>query len=194
MSPLSVLKQIAHLIIITLLYFPGCRSDVHVKRRREPIEEDSAETIIVKAQKLTEHKGCPHARDYDDVMQEFIITAVGDYRAHLCAECPMPNHAQETALLNASWAKACQITGINLVRTPQLSKLISPTFAVLLCYFLYTDYYPWLATSWRAQGQGLPPSGSDVQFPQQPDENSDQEESHVSGRIKRRCKLCIQVQ
>ena len=146
----------------------------------------------MKAQKLTEHKGRPHARDYDNVMQEFIVTAIGDYRAHLCTKCPMSNHAQETALLNASWAKACQITGINLVCTPQLSKLVSPTFAVLLCYFLYTDYYLWRTTSRQAQGQGLPPSGSDVQFPQQPDENSDQEESHVSRRIKRRHKLCIQ--
>ncbi|KIM54882.1 hypothetical protein SCLCIDRAFT_35172, partial [Scleroderma citrinum Foug A] len=82
-------------------------------------------TTIVKAQKLTEHEGRPRARDYDDVTQEFVITAVGDYQAHLCTECPMPNHAQETALLNASWAKACQITGINLVCTPQLSKLIT---------------------------------------------------------------------
>ncbi|KIM60699.1 hypothetical protein SCLCIDRAFT_44377, partial [Scleroderma citrinum Foug A] len=79
-------------------------------------------TTIVKAQKLTEHEGRPHARDYDDVMQEFVITAIGDYWACLCAKCPMPNHAQETALLNASWAKACQITGINLVRTPQTHK------------------------------------------------------------------------
>ena len=146
----------------------------------------------MKAQKLTEHEGRPHARDYDNVTQEFIVTAVGDYWVRLCTKCPMPNHAQETALLNASWAKVCQITGINLVRTPQLSKLVSPTFAVLLCYFLYTDYYLWLATLQRAQNQGLPPSGSDVQFPQQPDKNGDQEELHVSRRIKRRCKLCIQ--
>ena len=141
----------------------------------------------MKAQKLTEHEGHLCARDYDDVTQEFVVAAVGDYQAHLCAKGPMPNHAQETALLNASWAKACQITGINLVCTPQLSKLVSPPLAVLLCYFLYTDYHPW-----RAQGQGPPPSGSDIQFSQQPDEISDQEESHFSGRIKRGCKLHIQ--
>ncbi|KIM65439.1 hypothetical protein SCLCIDRAFT_112751, partial [Scleroderma citrinum Foug A] len=84
-------------------------------------------TTIVKAQKLTEHEGRPHARDYDDVTQEFVLTAIGDYWARLCAEGPMPDHAQETALLNTSWAKALQATGINLVRTPQLSKLISIT-------------------------------------------------------------------
>ncbi|KIM66098.1 hypothetical protein SCLCIDRAFT_111670, partial [Scleroderma citrinum Foug A] len=92
---------------------------------REPIDEDGSETTIVKAQKLTEHEGHPCARDYDDVTQEFVLMAIGDYRAHLCAEGPMPDHAQETALLNASWAKALQATGVNLVWTPQLSKLIT---------------------------------------------------------------------
>ena len=48
----------------------------------EPIEEDGAETTIVKAQKLTEHEGHLRARDYDDVTQEFIVTAIGDYWAH----------------------------------------------------------------------------------------------------------------
>ncbi|KIM68370.1 hypothetical protein SCLCIDRAFT_105913, partial [Scleroderma citrinum Foug A] len=88
--------------------------------------EDDQEITIVKAQKLTKHEGHPHARDYNDVTQEFVITAVEDYQACLCAEGPMPDHAQETALLNSSWANVCQITGINLVWTPQLSKLISP--------------------------------------------------------------------
>lgn len=102
------------------------RSDhVRAKRRREPIEEDGPETTIVKAQKLTEHEGRPRARDYDDVTQEFVITAIGDYRVRLCAEGPMPDHTQEATLLKASWAKALQTTGVNLVRTPQLAKLIT---------------------------------------------------------------------
>jgi len=42
----------------------------------------------------------------------------------------MPEPTQETTFLNASWAKASQITGVNLVRTPQLAKLISPILAV----------------------------------------------------------------
>ncbi|KIM66673.1 hypothetical protein SCLCIDRAFT_109875, partial [Scleroderma citrinum Foug A] len=65
------------------------------------------------------------ARDYDDITQEFVNAAIGDYQARLCAENPMPDHAQETALLNTSWAKAVQTTGVNLVRTPQLAKLIT---------------------------------------------------------------------
>ena len=89
--------------------------------------------MTVKAQKLTEHKGCPHARDYDDVTQEFINMAIGDYHAHLCAEGPMPNHAQETTLLNMSWAKAFQTTGVNLVQTAQLTKLVSSISAVSIC-------------------------------------------------------------
>jgi len=113
-------------------------SDVRAKRRWEPIEEDSPETTIVKAQKLTEHKGRPCARDYDDVTQEFVNAAIGDYWACLCAESLMPDHTQETALLNASWAKVLQTTGVNLVRTPQLAKLVSaiPVVSVLYYYDL----------------------------------------------------------
>ncbi|KIM58475.1 hypothetical protein SCLCIDRAFT_42837, partial [Scleroderma citrinum Foug A] len=92
---------------------------------QEPNEEDTPETTIVKVQKLTEHEGRPHARDYDDITQEFVNAAIGDYWARLCAENPMPDHAQEMALLNASWAKVVQTTGVNLVWTPQLTKLIT---------------------------------------------------------------------
>ena len=112
-------------------------SDIRAKRQREPSEEDTLETTIVKAQKLTEHEGCPRARDYDDITQEFVNAAIGDYWAHLCAEGPMPDHAQETALLNASWAKAFQTTSVNLVRTPQLAKLVSAMLAVLVLYFQF---------------------------------------------------------
>ncbi|KAI5997341.1 hypothetical protein EDC04DRAFT_2904910 [Pisolithus marmoratus] len=37
----------------------------------------------------------------------------------------MPDHGQETALLAASWAKASQVTGMNLTHTPNLLKLIT---------------------------------------------------------------------
>ncbi|KAI6016660.1 hypothetical protein PISMIDRAFT_84684, partial [Pisolithus microcarpus 441] len=76
-------------------------------------------------QKLVEHEGRPHTRDYDDVTQEFMTTVIGDYRARLCAEAPMPHHAVETALLDASWARARKVTGVNLARTPQLAKLVT---------------------------------------------------------------------
>ncbi|KAI6016278.1 hypothetical protein PISMIDRAFT_77965, partial [Pisolithus microcarpus 441] len=69
-------------------------------------------------QKLVEHEGRPHTRDYDDVTQEFMMTVIGDYRARLCAKAPMPHHAVETALLDASWARARKVTGVNLARTP----------------------------------------------------------------------------
>ena len=119
-----------------------------MKRRWEPIEEDNPEATVVKAQKLTEHEGRPCAKDYDDVTQEFVIAAIGDYRACLCAESPMPDHTQESTLLNASWAKALQTTSVNLVRMPQLAKLVSTVPAVLGSYFLcYIDYQPWLAGS-----------------------------------------------
>lgn len=53
----------------------GSRSDGCAKRQWEPIEEDGAEITVVKAQKLTKHEGHPCARDYDNVTQEFVITA-----------------------------------------------------------------------------------------------------------------------
>ena len=123
------------------------------------IEEDSPETTIVKAQKLTKHKGCPCARDYDDVTQEFMLAAIGDYWACLCAKGPMPDHAQETALLNMSWDKATQTTGINLVWTLQLSELISVLLAISIYYYLCDiDYQPWITSSQQAQGQAVPSS------------------------------------
>jgi len=60
----------------------------------------------------------------------------------------MPDHAQETVLLHASWAKVFQATGINLVRTPQLAKLVSAVLTVSACYFLrYTMARKFMASS-----------------------------------------------
>ncbi|KAI6008599.1 hypothetical protein EDC04DRAFT_2521397, partial [Pisolithus marmoratus] len=75
--------------------------------------------------KFTEHEGHPHAKDYDNVTQEFMTAAVTEYHACLCTQSPMPNDSQETVLLVASWVKAYQLTGVNLAWTPDLSKLIS---------------------------------------------------------------------
>ncbi|KAI6104320.1 hypothetical protein F5141DRAFT_1065119 [Pisolithus sp. B1] len=80
---------------------------------------------MVKVQKLTENDGCPWARDYDNVTQEFMATVIREYHICLCTQAPMPDHAQETALLNASWARGCQVIGMNLSQTPQLVKLMS---------------------------------------------------------------------
>jgi len=92
---------------------------VRAKRQWEPIEEDNPETTIVKAQKLTEHKGRPRAWDYDNITQEFVNAAIADHWACLCAESPMPDHAQEMVLLNVSWAKVVQTTGVNTGGIPQ---------------------------------------------------------------------------
>ncbi|KAI5987433.1 hypothetical protein EDD15DRAFT_2372133 [Pisolithus albus] len=94
------------------------------KRQRETGLEDE-DPISVKAQKLTEHEGRPRAKDYDDMTQEFVTAAVAEYRARLCAQSPMPDHSQESSLLAASWAKACQVTGVKLTRSPDISKLIT---------------------------------------------------------------------
>ncbi|KAI6166686.1 hypothetical protein EDD17DRAFT_1855258 [Pisolithus thermaeus] len=96
-----------------------------MKWHRESSKEDVLETTVVKAQKLVEHEGCPRTRDYNDVTQEFMMTAIGEYRACLCAEAPMPNHIAETSLLDVSWVQACKATGVNLDRTPQLAKIVT---------------------------------------------------------------------
>ena len=70
----------------------------------EPIEEDGAETTIVKAQKLTEHEGHLRARDYDDVTQEFVITAVDDYRCHAPNTFGTVN-MEHTVNLRLSWSE-----------------------------------------------------------------------------------------
>ncbi|KAI6043843.1 hypothetical protein EDC04DRAFT_2562305 [Pisolithus marmoratus] len=85
------------------------------KQHHESSKEDVLEPIVVKAQKVVEHEGRPHTRDYDDVTQEFVTTVITDYCVCLCAEGPMPDHAMETSLLDASWAWAHKVTGVNLV-------------------------------------------------------------------------------
>jgi len=104
----------------------------------------------------------------------------------------MPDHTQESTLLSVSWAKVLETTGVNLVRTPQLSRLVSAVLANLVSYFLcYIDYQPWVASSWQTQDKALSSHGN-IQISQQPDTNGNQEESRVSGRVERGCELCIQ--
>ncbi|KAI6110400.1 hypothetical protein EDD16DRAFT_1522189 [Pisolithus croceorrhizus] len=91
----------------------------------ESSKEDVLETTVVKAQKLVEHKGCLHTRDYDDMTQEFMMTVIREYHAHLCAKAPMPNHIVEMSLLDVSWVQACNTTRANLDCTPQLAKIVT---------------------------------------------------------------------
>ncbi|KAI6035765.1 hypothetical protein EDC04DRAFT_2571398, partial [Pisolithus marmoratus] len=97
--------------------------------------------IVVKAQKVIEHDSCPHTRDYDNMMQEFMMTVISDYHAHLCTKGPMPDHALETTLLDASWAQACKVTGVNLACTPQLAKLVTSCRSQV-CSQLKTKLHP----------------------------------------------------
>ncbi|KAI5980564.1 hypothetical protein EDD15DRAFT_2382220 [Pisolithus albus] len=53
------------------------------------------------------------------------MTVIGEYRARLCAEAPMPDHLIETNLLDASWVQACKVTGRNMARSPQLAKIVT---------------------------------------------------------------------
>ena len=95
------------------------------------------------------HFDSQHAKDYDDVTQEFVNVAIGDYWAQLCAKCPMPDHTQESALLSMSWAKVLETTGVNLVWMPQLGRLVSAVLADSVLYFLcYIDYQLWVTSSW----------------------------------------------
>jgi len=75
------------------------------------------------------------------------------------------------------WAKVLQTTGVNLVRTPQLSRLVSTVLAVAVsCFLCYIDYQPWLASLQQAQDQAPPSRRNNFQFSQQPDKISDQED------------------
>ncbi|KAI6014327.1 hypothetical protein EDC04DRAFT_2904168 [Pisolithus marmoratus] len=94
----------------------------HPKRQWLPAKD--LDPTVVKAQKLTKNEGHPRARDYDDITQEFMATVIREYRACLCVQVPMPDHTQESSLLNASWARAFQVTGVNLACTLQLAKLV----------------------------------------------------------------------
>ncbi|KAI6020919.1 hypothetical protein BKA83DRAFT_19519 [Pisolithus microcarpus] len=104
-------------------------SNDHVVRstkwRRKSSKEDVLDPVVVKVQKLVEHEGRPRTRDYDEVTQEFMMTAIGEYHARLCAKAPMPDHLAETSILDASWAWARKATGVNLARTPQLVKIVT---------------------------------------------------------------------
>ncbi|KAI6026016.1 hypothetical protein EDC04DRAFT_2899695 [Pisolithus marmoratus] len=88
--------------------------------KRQWLPADDLEHAMVKAQKLTENEGHPHARDYNNVTQEFMVTVIREYCVCLCVQVPMLDHTQEMALLNASWARAFQVTGVNLACTLQL--------------------------------------------------------------------------
>ncbi|KAH7918951.1 hypothetical protein BV22DRAFT_1023796 [Leucogyrophana mollusca] len=77
----------------------------------------------VKAQKINGHQGCPRAKDYDNITQEFLAAAAGDYQARICTKVPVPDHQQEIEILHLSWAYACKKTGVNLKMTPQLLKM-----------------------------------------------------------------------
>ncbi|KAI6095824.1 hypothetical protein EDD17DRAFT_1749722 [Pisolithus thermaeus] len=81
----------------------SCDNMAHTtKRHWELSKEDILDATVMKAQKIIEHDGRPHTRDYNDVTQEFMLTVIGDYHARLCAESPMLDHAMENALLDAS--------------------------------------------------------------------------------------------
>ncbi|KAH7910152.1 hypothetical protein BJ138DRAFT_1114361 [Hygrophoropsis aurantiaca] len=98
------------------------------KRCHDSYELDNDKMVsekLVKAQKINEHQGRPRAKDYDDVTQEFLAAATGDYRARICTKAPMPDHQQEIEMLRLSWAYACTKTGINLEMTPQLAKMVT---------------------------------------------------------------------
>ncbi|KAI6011323.1 hypothetical protein BKA83DRAFT_95383, partial [Pisolithus microcarpus] len=82
---------------------------------------------------------------YDDVTQEFMATVIREYHAHLCTQAPMPDHAQETVLLSASWARGCQVTSMNLAQSPQLVKLVSPSYHLFIPSSLLTCIHPYFA-------------------------------------------------
>ncbi|KAI5991712.1 hypothetical protein EDC04DRAFT_2911463 [Pisolithus marmoratus] len=104
------------------------------KWHHESSKEDVLEPIVVKAQKVVEHEGHPCTRDYDDVTQEFVMTAISDYCVHLCAKGPMPNHAMETSLLDASWAQAHKVTSHGSQVCGQLKTKLCPLVKAMFSF------------------------------------------------------------
>ena len=88
-------------------------------------------------------------------MQEFITAAIETYRACLCAEHPMPDHAQEIILLNTSWTKAYHITGVSLAQMPQLSKLVGSVFPIAMLLVLMSFRLPAVARNCGASSRAM---------------------------------------
>ncbi|KAI6164099.1 hypothetical protein EDD17DRAFT_1755720 [Pisolithus thermaeus] len=97
-----------------------------MKQHQESLKEDVLETTVVKAQKLVEHEGCSHMRDYDNMTQEFMMTAIREYHAHLCTKAPMPDHIVEMSLLDASWVPYPTVTSHGLQVCSQLKTKLCP--------------------------------------------------------------------
>ncbi|KAI6042442.1 hypothetical protein EDC04DRAFT_2600796 [Pisolithus marmoratus] len=77
---------------------------VHAKRHLQPAADKLVPVIIVKAHSLR------------------MKVTLAQWTMMVLPKAPMPDHTQETSLLNVSQARACQITGMNLAHTPQLVK------------------------------------------------------------------------
>ncbi|KAJ7479651.1 hypothetical protein FB451DRAFT_996218, partial [Mycena latifolia] len=92
------------------------------KRARSPANDDVHDT---QAQKVSDHQGRSHAKDYDDTTQELISIANTWFRCLLATRDAFPEHIAETELLTLAWNKACEELNISMWITPDIAKLIT---------------------------------------------------------------------
>jgi len=112
----------------------------HLKRAHSLDEEIDTDTQIVKAQKLYESQGRPKAKDYDDVTQEILSTAIAVYRCLICTNTPFPDHSQELEFVTIAWRIACKKMGVKLEVTPELVKMVRVCLVCwFICWFVFAD-------------------------------------------------------
>ncbi|KAF7366106.1 hypothetical protein MVEN_00487400 [Mycena venus] len=92
------------------------------KRARSPDDND---VRVAQVQKTNDHQGRSRQKDYDDITQEMIASAVTWFRCLAATEEPFPEHLKEANLVKLAWSKAEEELKISMPLTPDIAKLIS---------------------------------------------------------------------
>ncbi|KAH9910619.1 hypothetical protein B0H21DRAFT_668586, partial [Amylocystis lapponica] len=92
-------------------------------------EEDHGDRNNVlrpKMQKANDGSARPKAADFDDITQEVLSIAVAVFRCLICTQAPFPDtSALELDMAKRAWREACEKTGLNVMLTPTLLKMIT---------------------------------------------------------------------
>jgi hypothetical protein len=117
--------------------------------------DSESEEVVQKAQKINERSGRPKASDYEGVDKELIAQANTIYRCLLSTENGFPELVAETELVKLAWEDANEQSGLHpKMITPRIAKIVS---RFLISYnsisMFLLDQGPWIANSWRSQGE-----------------------------------------
>lgn len=105
-------------------------SGITNKRKRRDSSDNDGEAVtgtITKALKIHESQGRPKAKDYDDLTQEVLATAISIYRSLVCSQKHggFPDHTKELDFVKIAWRRACEELDVRLEMTPELVKMVS---------------------------------------------------------------------